>query len=371
MAANLITNVGNALVGFPVKQSYGWLDSSVALHWIKGGGEYNQSVEHRVKKIQGHSQITWHHVPTKDNLADLGSRGGPADDNKLWKQGPSWLKDKDKWPADIATSPTPESQAEVKVIKGIFAGFTQATDRLDDLLEKFSLNKTLRVVAWIARFASNSRLKREERMTGPLTTDEVLRQHLFWTKRAQRSLDDELTEDKQRLGLEENDASIFECRGGIKGHYPVYLPYTHPYTTKLVEDAHRHTLHGGVGLTMARMRERYWVHRLRRLAKRVIKGCYGCRRFQVKATERPPLGNLPLDRTEGSRPFQVVGVHFPGPINYRVAQKKEGKAYITLYAYSLHVASEFLRSLNRLIARKGRPEKIYSDNTKTFPATAS
>ena len=58
MAANLITNVGNALVGFPVKQSFGWLNSSVALHWVKGGGEYKQSVENRGKKIQGHTQIT-------------------------------------------------------------------------------------------------------------------------------------------------------------------------------------------------------------------------------------------------------------------------------------------------------------------------
>lgn len=33
--------------------------------------------------------------------------------------------------------------------------------------------------------------------------------------------------------------------------------------------------------------------------------------------------------------------------------------------------SEFLRSLKRLVARKGRPEKIYSDNAKTFTATAS
>ena len=382
MAANLITNVGNALVGFPVKQSYGWLDSSVALHWIKGGGEYKQFVENRVKKIQGHTQITWRHVPTKDNPADLGSRGGPVDDNKLWSQGPSWLKDKDKWPSDIVTSPTPESQAEAKVIKGIFAGLTAATDCLDDLLEKFSLTKTLRVVAWIARFAGNSRLKREERMTGPLTTDEVQRQHLFWTKRAQRSLDDKVTEDKQRLGLEENDEGIFECRGRIQGHYPVYLPDTHPYTVKLVEDAHRCTLHGGVGLTMARIRERYWVPRLRRLAKKVIKGCYGCRRFQVKATEKPPPGNLPRDRTEGNRPFQVVGVDFAGPIKYRVTQKKEGKAYIILYACSLTRAlylelsksmgtSEFLRSLKRLVARKGRPEKIYSDNAKTFTATAS
>ena len=211
MAANLITNVRNALVGFQLKQSYGWLDSSVALHWIKGGGKYKQFIENGVKKIQGHTQITWCHVPTKDNPANLGSRGGQVDDNILWRQGPGWLQDKDKWPTDIVTSPTPESQAEAKVIKEIFAGFTAATDCLEDLLAKFSLTKTLQVVAWMVRFTRNSRLKKEERVAGPLTTDEIQRQHLFWIKCAQRSLDDKVTEVKQRLGLEKNEKGIFEC----------------------------------------------------------------------------------------------------------------------------------------------------------------
>ena len=40
MATNLISNVRFALEGFPVKQFYGWLDSTVALHWVKGGREY-------------------------------------------------------------------------------------------------------------------------------------------------------------------------------------------------------------------------------------------------------------------------------------------------------------------------------------------
>ena len=35
MAANLLTNVRDALIGFPVKSLYAWLDSSVALHWIR------------------------------------------------------------------------------------------------------------------------------------------------------------------------------------------------------------------------------------------------------------------------------------------------------------------------------------------------
>ena len=133
---------------------------------------------------------------------------------------------------------------------------------------------------------------------------------------------------------------------------------------------------------MACIRERYWVPRLRHLAKRVIKGYYGCHRFQVKATERPPPGNLPHDTTEGSHLFQVVGVDFARLIEYHVTQKKEGKTYIILYTCSLTRApylelsksmetSEFLRSLKRLVARKGRPEKIYLDNAKTFTTTAS
>ena len=47
--------------------------------------------------------------------------------------------------------------------------------------------------------------------------------------------------NRERLGLEENDREILICRGGVQVHYPVYLPDKHPYTVKLVEDAHRRT----------------------------------------------------------------------------------------------------------------------------------
>ena len=121
--------------------------------------------------------------------------------------------------------------------------------------------------------------------------------------------------------------------------------------------------------------------RLRHVTKKVIKQCYGCRRFQASAVPKPPPGNLPRDRTEGSRPFQVVGVDFAGPIKYRITKKTEGKAYAILYACSLTQAlylelvksmetAQFLQSFKRLIARKGRPDKIYSDNAKTFVVAA-
>ena len=192
-------------------------------------------------KIQEHSGITWHHVPTKENPADLGSRGGQVVDSKLWWQGPEWLSDKEKWPTDIVTSRTPESQAEAKITKELFNGATATTGYLNVLLGKFEMTKTLRIVAWTARFIWNSRLKRQESMMGPLTTDEIKNQHLFWTKRPQEIQSDDVTDDRRRLGLEENDQGILICRGPVKVHYSVYLPDKHPYTVKLVEDAHRCT----------------------------------------------------------------------------------------------------------------------------------
>lgn len=131
---------------------------------------------------------------------------------------------------------------------------------------------------------------------------------------------------------------------------------------------------------MAKIRERYWIPRLRRLVKKIRRSCYGCKRFQAKAYEASPSGNLPTTRTQGSTPYQVLGVNVAAPINYVIKSKKEAKAYLVLYACSLtravHLdlvkslkAKEFIISLKRFIARRGRPEISYSDNATTFKAT--
>ena len=141
--------------------------------------------------------------------------------------------------------------------------------------------------------------------------------------------------------------------------------------------AHLATLHGGVGSTMAKVREYYWVPRLRRLSKKIVKSFHGCRRFRVQAYTSPPPGNLPRDRTEGHTPFQVIGVDFAGPLRYWKKPKTEGKAYILMYACSLTrtvyvdlvpnlETTEFIRSLKCFIARHRRPRRICSDNAKTF-----
>ena len=207
----------------------------------------------------------------------------------------------------------------------------------DELLQKHELWRALRVCAWIARFVHNARVGPPNRVRGPLTTPEMQQQTLFWTKRAQElgKGSTQFQEDKVKLNVQVNEKGVAECRGRIQGHYPIFLPDSALYTRKLVQREHVQTLLGGLGLTMAKIRETYWIPRLRKLTRQVIKSCYGCKRFHAVAHPAPPPGNIPKNRTQGTAAYQVIRVDYAGPLRYRVKPKQEGKAYILLYACSL------------------------------------
>ena len=144
MAANLVDNVKEALQGFPVESVYCWLDSSIALHWIKGGGVYKQFVRHRVGKIQEKKYIQWRHVGTKENPADLGSRGRHITNcSDLWWHGPTWLPFPENWPTDIVTTPTKESQTKAKIIREVLGVTVKTDDYLNLVLRKYDLWKTI------------------------------------------------------------------------------------------------------------------------------------------------------------------------------------------------------------------------------------
>ena len=77
------------------------------------------------------------------------------------------------WPPDIVTSAKQESLAEAKAKQDLLSVAVAAADELDDLLEKSSQWRTMRVTAWILRFIQNSRAKKTKRLGGPLTADET------------------------------------------------------------------------------------------------------------------------------------------------------------------------------------------------------
>ena len=384
MAANLVDNVRNALEGCAVRSVYGWTDSMVALHWIAGKGNYKQFVSNRVAQINAKDYIQWSHVSSGQNPADVGSRGNQFKElPELWLKGPEWLTKPEMWPAPVQTEPNKETEAEAKLVREIFSVAVEQEDSLEQILQKHGFWQTIRVTSWVARFIHNCKSSKANRQSGPLTTSETDKQVKGWVMRVQHSKlnTSQFQEDQLKLNLQRNEEGLYECRGRVQGCYPIYLPPDALLTEKMVHDAHVLSLHGGVGLTMTLIRQEYWVPRLRRLSKRVIRACYGCKKFQVSAFANPPTASLPTDRTVGSVPFEVLGVDFAGPIAYKLSPKKEGKAYILLFACSLtraihlellpnQTAEEFIRSLKRFIARRGRPRKIYSDNGRSFTAAA-
>ena len=129
MATNLLSNVKNALSGFPVNELHAWLDSTVALYWRLNCADYKQFVANRVRKIREHDEIIWHHIPTESNPADVGSRDGSVTHHKLWWNGPEWLGDREQWPPEIVVQSSREANVKTKMIKEVIS---TAVEHVDD-----------------------------------------------------------------------------------------------------------------------------------------------------------------------------------------------------------------------------------------------
>ena len=64
---------------------------------------------------------------------------------------------------------------------------------------------------------------------------------------------------KQQLNLKLSEEGVYKCYVFIQGEYPIFIPRESKLEEKLIEETHIHTIHGGVTLTMAKIRSKYWV----------------------------------------------------------------------------------------------------------------
>ncbi len=105
----------------------------------------------------------WKHVSTRHNPADLASRGvNPTAliSSSLWWEGPPWLKRPPvQWPSSnyINPNPVPKLKATIAIVK--------PPPPANPLWAKFlSLNKLVRVIVWVRRFFTNSKLQPQKRI---------------------------------------------------------------------------------------------------------------------------------------------------------------------------------------------------------------
>nr|CAI5840395.1 unnamed protein product [Callosobruchus analis] len=125
-----------------------WSDSSVALGWLNHSpGALKTFVANRVSEIQTlTSDSQWRYIGTKDNPADLVSRGAYPHElstKSLWWNGPQFLsKSESCWPESKFTVPNlPEINVTSKILLA-------NSEFADSLFSRYcSLSKLKRVVA--------------------------------------------------------------------------------------------------------------------------------------------------------------------------------------------------------------------------------
>ena len=402
----------------PIESITCWTDSQVVLQWIsKPAYSWQTFVANRVSEIQNLVQPSnWKYVPSGPNPADLCSRGISAKalvESRLWWEGPLYLRNEESaWPRqEIPTAENVEKAKKKSKPKSMNV-FTvvQNQDQRDDLLqhyaEKFSSHeKFLRVMmlvrSWLEKHRSTKDTVSNEHDEGSISfsPSDRQREEIFWIRWAQRkAFPDEIAAlrsgepvSKQSKLLQLNpfwdsENEVIRVGGRLKytnlpeeTKHPIILPTHNVYVEKLVMHYHVTNLHTGPAQTLANLRNSYWLVHGRQEVRRILHKCRICR---ILAKLGQQMAQLPVERASMEPAFTNVGVDFAGPLYVKVSTKENKKAYICLFSCmatrAVHLelvedlsTEQFLLALNRMMSRRGRCSRIYSDNAKTFKSADS
>ena len=376
---------------------YAWSDSQIVLAWLrKHPCHWKTFVANRVSFIQTELPSTeWRHVPTKENPADLATRGVKPSELKLteiWWHGPRWLTlHSEEWPKHPDT---------LKVLH------IQGQSDEPEILTRFScLTRLIRVVAYCRRplVRLHNRKIGKTASASFLTTSELADARIAVIRFAQAKhfpLETALLNTKGSLpkgdplrklnpfvGKEDGVLRV----GGRLSHanlsreimHPPILPYSSALSRLFAHRAHLSSLHGGPTLTLSLLLRNVWIVSRSRLVKNVIRNCITCQRVKPHLASQL-MGDLPKDGVTPSRPFNISGLDYAGPIQIRTTRSRghrSYKGYIALFvcfttrAIHLEVVSDlttasFLAAYRRFIVRRGICRRLYSDNSTTFQGAA-
>ena len=154
--------------------------------------------------------------------------------------------------------------------------------------------------------------------------------------------------------------------------FPFSLEKDSQLAFSILQHFHEATLHGGGQLTLNSSREEFWISNGRNLARKVIKQCVTCSRFENKAPNQL-MADLPAERITASKPFQTCGLDLAGPIFTKSNQKTYIAFFVCFVIKAVHIElvedltkEACISAIMRFISRRGLPKKIVSDNGRNF-----
>ncbi|XP_055947035.1 uncharacterized protein LOC129980679 [Argiope bruennichi] len=385
IGARLANSIVRALHLPEIKVTY-WTDSEVALWWIREQGNWSVFVANRVKEIRELTKFqSWRHVPGNMNIADLLSRGCTPKqmlDSKWW-EGPQWLKkSREQWPASEINCEPKDVILEKR--KSELVNVNISEEVVPWYAVRFSkYNSIVRLMGWILRFINNSRVPVEERKLSKLSSDDIEKAEKVLIRLVQGKMFPNLKSIpivnvfKDNEGILRVKTKITERKDDPNFIAPILMPSKCLLTTRLIEYYHLKNCHAGVQILTSILREKFWIMKTRKTVREVVMKCVPCSRYSSNSPMSDPV-SLPADRVKDANAFDITGIDLAGPLFTRDG----GKVWIVLYTCAIYRAIHlelvsslstecFMLSLRRFIARRTRPETIYTDNGTNFVGTNS
>ncbi|XP_023247778.1 uncharacterized protein LOC106643923, partial [Copidosoma floridanum] len=270
-----------------------WSDSEIVLQWIKKPPQALKVFEgNRVAEIQELSSIVeWRHVSSKNNFADVLSRGQvPAEfiQNDTWSSGMKWLyQSEEDWPKS-ARDPNVE-------LPGL---------------------RTPTCLALTANEVLPSKFEREIRQiekTGSTKNTKIATFNPFIDPNG-----------LLRVGGRLRNAQISD-----EQKYPILLPSYHHVTDLIIRQTHQSLLHAGIQSTLYRIRQKFWLLDGKNQVRRIVRHCVTCVKHRPVAFQGK-MSDLPQARVQQASVFEHVGIDYFGPINIK---EKQFRNRVILQAY--------------------------------------
>ncbi len=175
----------------PLSDVFTWTDSTIVLNWLTGSPRrFKTYVGNRVSCIVDLiAPGRWGHVDGLQNPAECASRGllpSALLDHGLWWTGPDCLRrDVSDWPKQPQLAPNTLAEEGDEVCHHVAVS---PTDPILSIDRFSSLVRLKRVTAWVICFAQNCRARKKnfDRITCPLTANELRRAENYWISLVQK-----------------------------------------------------------------------------------------------------------------------------------------------------------------------------------------
>ncbi|GBM48217.1 hypothetical protein AVEN_72489-1 [Araneus ventricosus] len=378
-----------------------WTDPTIVLAWIqKDPSVLKPFVRNRVSAIQNLTEVSaWKHVPSKENPADIISRGIDPEkiqDCNLWWFGLSFLQDHSVvspcFCSDINDNELYQREFK-KAPTDPVCLVVQGQEVLPIINNCSSFTRLQRVIGWCVRFVRNAKNSLQPNK-GYLISPELFKSLICLVKNVQVNCFAQEIQCLKRGQQLPNSSSLINLYpfldeqdilrvGGrlknsnlpIERKHPILLPDNNHFSDLIINHFHVLYLHTGAEATLANIRTKFWLINGRNYVRKIIRKCIPCLKVSAKGSNQV-MADLPSSRVNMSRVFKRVGIDFCGPFSIKLLSgrfKKSYKCYICIFiclvVKSVHLeivnscsTEAFIGALKRFIVRRGKPSDICSDN---------